>query len=266
MQGLFVTGTDTDVGKTMLSGALLAAMTLEGERVSAYKPVLTGLDQPAPIDPEGPSRLDGRRVWPQDHELLAAAAGMDPEEVAPIRFGPSVSPHLAASLAGEEIEPAELLAGAGRAAREGRIVIVEGVGGLLVPLAADYTVRDLAAALGLGVLIAARPGLGTINHTLLTLEAARAAGLEVRAVVLTPWPAAPSALERSNRETVARLGAVEVETLSRVGAGDLAELARAGQCLPWRRWLGDRPDAAAADPTARVITRHRRGQPAPSRR
>ena len=97
--------------------------------------------------------------------------------------------------------------------------------------------RDLAVALGLPVLIAARPGLGTINHTLLTLEAARAVGLDVRAVVLTPWPREPTVLERSNRETLARVGEVEVDTLSPIAGPELSELARAGEQLPWRRWL-----------------------------
>ena len=134
------------------------------------------------------------------------------------------------------MEPAALLARA-RELGEGATLIVEGVGGLLVPLAEDYSVRDLAAALALGLVIAARPGLGTINHTLLTLEAARAAGLQVRAVVLTPWPASPSALERSNRDTVARLGGVELCTLAPLSSPRRDELARAGATLPWRTWL-----------------------------
>jgi dethiobiotin synthetase len=237
VRGLFVTGTDTGVGKTILSGALLAAMSAEGESVRAHKPVLTGLDVTGP-DPTGPDDHPGNDrtgEWPPDHELLAAAAGMDPEEVAPLRYGPAVSPHLAAQLAGERIDPAGLLAAAWNGAA--RTLVVEGVGGLLTPLAEDFTVRDLAAALGLPVLVAARPGLGTINHTLLTLQAARAAGLDVRAVVLTPWPERASQLERSNRETIARLGDVEVEILSRVRSPARAELARAGATLPWRRWI-----------------------------
>ncbi len=97
--------------------------------------------------------------------------------------------------------------------------------------------RDLAAQLGLPLLIAARPGLGTINHTLLTLHAARAGGLVVRAVVLTPWPDTPSVMERSNRETIARLGDVEVAVLPFVPTATVEALARAGATLPWRRWL-----------------------------
>ncbi len=256
MRGLFVTGTDTGVGKTILSGALLAAMSAAGEPVRAHKPVVTGLDEP----PEGD--------WPPDHELLAAAAGMTAEEVSPLRYGPAVSPHLAARLAGEEIDPDGLLARARKAGGEidpdgllararkaggeidpanlparpqssgegQRSLIVEGVGGLLTPLTDNYAVRDLAVALGLPVLIAARPGLGTINHTLLTLEAARTVGLEVRAVVLTPWPGEQSVLERSNRETIARLGDVEVAGLGHVPSHAAADLAGIGDMLPWRRW------------------------------
>lgn len=234
MRGLFITGTDTGVGKTILSAALLAAMAVEGERVRAYKPVVTGLEDRAEIAARG--------EWPPDHELLASAAGMDPEEVAPLRYGAAVSPHLAARLAGKRIDPAWLVAGAQAVAARSRL-IVEGVGGLLTPLAEDYTVCDLAAALALPVLIAARPGLGTINHTLLTLRVARAAGLDVRAVVLTPWPGEPTVLERSNRETIGRLGFVEIEVLGRAHGPDPAELRRVGAALPWRAWLGERSGA-----------------------
>jgi dethiobiotin synthetase len=252
VRGLFVTGTDTGAGKTIVSAALLAAMVHAGERVVAHKPVVTGLDEPTDS-------------WPADHELLAAAAGMRPEDVAPLRFGPAVSPHLAAQLAGAWIDPAEVVARARRAGEphtsanaepssldrpdaldeppqnsgsdpSGHTLIVEGVGGLLVPLCDDFTVRDLAVALGLEVLIAARTGLGTINHTLLTLQAARAAGLAVRAVVLTPWPEQPSPMERSNRETIASLGQVEVAVLRSVPSPAIADLARAGDALPWQLW------------------------------
>jgi dethiobiotin synthetase len=235
MRGLFVTATDTGVGETIVCAALLAAMASEGERVRAYKPVITGLEDRAEIAARG--------EWPPDHELLGAVAGMDPDEVAPLRHGPAVSPHLAAALAGERIDPARLLAAAG-SGEDASTLVVEGVGGLLAPLADDYTVCDLAVAIGLPVLIAARPGLGTINHTLLTLEVARAAGLDVRAVVLTPWPERPTVLQRSNRSTIARLGGVRVESLSRVPSPALADLAQAGARLV--RTLRVRPQGAPA--------------------
>ncbi len=247
VRGLFVTGTDTGAGKTVLSAALLAAMARGGEPVRAYKPVVTGLDEPSgdsgdsrdsreSRESEESGESGGSGEWPADHVLLAGAAGMRPEEVSPLRYGPAVSPHLAAELAGERIDPGEVIARAHEAGADGVTLIVEGVGGLLVPLTSDFTVCDLAASLGLPVLIAARPGLGTINHTLLTLAAARAAGLDVRAVVLTPWPAEPSQLEHSNRETIAELGAVEVACLAQVSSSAMADLAQAGDALPWRRW------------------------------
>jgi dethiobiotin synthetase len=205
----------------VVAAALAAALRAGGTDVAAFKPVVTGLDEPEP----------GR---PADHELLAAAAGRDPAEVTPHRFGPPVSPHLAAELAGTPLEPAELVAAA-RALR-GDVVIAEGVGGLLVPLTLGYTIRDLAIDLGWPVVIAARPGLGTINHSLLTIEAARAGGLDVRAVVVTPWPDPPSVMQRANVEAIARLGGVEVATLGAVGV-EVDQLARAGATLPYARWL-----------------------------
>jgi dethiobiotin synthetase len=238
MRGLFVTGTDTDVGKTVLSAALLAALAADGERVRAHKPAVTGLDEP-PAD-----GLDGQ-TWPPDHELLAAAAAMASEDVAPLRYGPAVSPQLAGELEGDPPARERMLDAAHAALalsagddQTSATLIIEGVGGLLSPLADELTVCDLAAALRLPLLIAARPGLGTINHTLLTLQSARAAGLTVRAVVLTPWPGEPSRLELSNREAIERLGFVEVAGLPLAAGPALDELARIGASLPWRRWLG----------------------------
>jgi dethiobiotin synthetase len=226
VRGLFVTGTDTEIGKSVVAAALTAALATSGIAVGAFKPVVTGIDEP-----EEPGK-------PADHALLAACAGMAPEEVTPVRFGPAVSPHLAAELAGVDVDPAELVAVARRTA-EGRVLIAEGVGGLLVPLTVDgrYLVRDLIAELDLRVVVAARPGLGTINHTLLTLEAARAAGLDVRAVVITPWPQDPTVMEASNRATIERIGRVEVVGLPRVTGFTPGELAVAGATLPYERWL-----------------------------
>jgi dethiobiotin synthetase len=205
----------------VVAGALAAALRADGVDVAAFKPVVTGLDEPEP----------GR---PADHELLAAASGRSPDEVTQHRFGPPVSPHLAAELAGTALEPAALVAAARGLHAE--VVVAEGVGGLLVPLTLGYTVRDLALDLRWPVVVAARPGLGTINHSLLTVESARAAGLDVRAVVVTPWPAEPSVMQRSNVEAIARLGSVEVATLGAVGV-EPAQLARAGATLPYARWL-----------------------------
>ena len=210
----------------MLAATILAALCARGTPVRAFKPVITGLDDPP--DP----------AWPPDHELLARAAGATREEVAIVGYGPPVSPHLAAELAGRPIDPSALMARLRAPGDGGETVIVEGVGGLLVPLAEGYDVRRLAQDLELPILIAARPGLGTINHTLLTLEAARHASLEVAAVVMTPWPADPTEVERSNRETIERLGNVPVSTLARIASASTELLAGAGAGLPLDRWLG----------------------------
>jgi dethiobiotin synthetase len=224
LRGLFVTGTDTGVGKTVVAAAVCAALAARGERVAAFKPVVTGLD-------------DEPGDWPRDHELLAreASAGQSPADVAPLTFGPPVAPHFAAQQAGRAIEPLELAAAARAAAASADALICEGVGGLLVPLTPGYLIRDLALDLDMPLLVAARPGLGTINHTLLTLEAARAAGLEVAAVVITPWPDAPTGMERSNWETIESLGGARVCGLPRATPDSLAN---AGAALPLDELLG----------------------------
>jgi dethiobiotin synthetase len=205
-RGIFVTGTDTEVGKSVVAAVIANTAVREGYDVAVFKPVVSGLDE------EGEA----------DHELLARASGsaQGPDQIAPYRFGPPVSPHLAADLDGEPIDPGVLRTAAATAGGAGDVLVCEGVGGLLVPLTRDYLVRDLAREFGYPIVIVASPGLGTINHTLLTIEAARAVGLEVRAVVLNPWPETPGDIEASNRSTIADLGAVEVLTLTRLDLGD----------------------------------------------
>lgn len=240
MRGVFVTGTDTGVGKTVVAGAICAALAARGERVAAFKPVVTGTDEEL-------------GDWPADHELLASAAsaGQTAAEVAPVTFGPPLSPHYAAELAGTQVAPERLrdaaCAAAGLterapgASEPGSVgappetaLICEGVGGLLVPLTPDYSVRDLAVDLDLPLVIVASTGLGTINHTLLTVEAARAVGLRVAGIVMTPWPEQPEPIERSNRATVERLSGVAVSGLPPATPGTLAA---AGAALPLDQWL-----------------------------
>ncbi|MFI5123544.1 MAG: dethiobiotin synthase, partial [Vicinamibacteria bacterium] len=160
---MFVTGTGTEVGKTYGAAMVAHSFAAEGQRVKVFKPVVTGLDEPG--EP--------------DHVILRRAARSDQteEEIAPFRYGPPVSPHLAAAMEGEEIERMELLEAA-HAAREGAdAFICEGVGGLLTPINLNYQVRDLIIDLAMPVAIASPPGLGAINHTLMTIEATQAVGL-----------------------------------------------------------------------------------------
>lgn len=212
-KGFFVTGTGTEVGKTVVAAVLARELHQGGSSVAVYKPAVTGLDEPGETD----------------HAMLrrAAKSEQSDDEIAPYRYGPPASPHLAAAQASEKIDPERLRSGAQSAAAGADVLVCEGVGGLLVPLSwrfsgamrhkgATYLVRDLAVDLGLPLIVAASPGLGTINYTLLTLESAGAAGLDVAAVVLTPWPGEPSAIERSNLETIESLGEVTVLTLPRL--------------------------------------------------
>jgi dethiobiotin synthase len=152
VRGLFVTGTDTGVGKTVLSAALM----LRYPEACYWKPIQTGPDD----DSGEVRRLSGGQVLDEG-----------------IRLPDPVSPHLAARLAGMSIEiPSR--------SRDGAVYIVEGAGGVLVPLNDSQTMVDLMARFGLPVVVAARTGLGTINHTLLTVEVLRARGLRVAGVAM----------------------------------------------------------------------------------
>lgn len=201
--GVFVTGTGTEVGKTVVGGVVARSIAAAGRTVSVFKPAVSGLDE-----------AREQNIVP-DHEHLRSAAGSEQtdDEVSPYRFGPAVSPHLAAELEGLALDPERLRSGLAAAREAADFVVCEGVGGFLVPLRIDYLVRDFAQDAGLPVLVVAAPGLGTINHTLLTIEAVRAAGLKVLGVVLTPWPTSPGILERSNLDAISKLGGVTVERL-----------------------------------------------------
>jgi malonyl-CoA O-methyltransferase len=168
LRGVFVTGTDTGVGKTVASTCLVRAWDAD-----YWKPVQTGLDED-----EG------------DTAAVARIAGVSPERLHPpaFQFGPPVSPHLAAALEGVEISLDRLALPASP-----RPIVVEGAGGPLVPLNPRETMVDLMRALDLPVIVVAADRLGAINHTLLAIEALRARGLEVAGVILTGGPFADNA-------------------------------------------------------------------------
>jgi dethiobiotin synthetase len=223
--GVFVTGTSTDVGKTVVAAALARTLAGDGKSVAVFKPAFTEMEGFPDYD-EGAARAaieaagDG---WasiaglPDPAALRAAArSSQTDEEISPYRFDPPMSPHLAAGLAGVEIDPERVMAAARAAADGVDAIICEGAGGLLVPLSPSWTMRSCAVELGYPLVVVASPGLGTINHTLLTIESARSVGLKVAAVVLNPWPEAPTPIEADNRETIAATSGVEVLTFPRV--------------------------------------------------
>ena len=222
MTAIFTTGTDTGAGKTFVTAALAAASVNDGFRTKVRKPLLSGVDEPTGSGPE------------HDHHLLAAAVrhSETAEVIAPLRFGPAVSPHLAAAQAGVEIDTDTLVADIRAAASGCDRLIVEGAGGWRVPISGALGFRELAVELGYPVVIAARPGLGTINHSLLTIESVRAAGLDVRCVVFGPLGSAPSPMETDNIETVSQLGEVPVAVLPFIDHNDHGAFVAAGSTMP----------------------------------
>lgn len=169
--GIFVTGTDTEIGKTAIAAGLASVLKNRGIRVGVMKPISAG------------SRADAN--------LLQRVTGQPLDSINPIALRDPLSPNLAAARENREIDLAPVFGAFHHLAKTRDCVLVEGVGGLLVPIAEDILVADLALRLKLPLLIVARAGLGTINHTSLTIEAARARGLPINSVIynaLSPGP------------------------------------------------------------------------------
>ena len=202
-----ITGTDTSVGKTVVGAHLARAWKLSGWRVRVAKPVESGLAECAP----GKS----------DAEILSLAAN-DPrriEDISPYRFQAALAPPVAAVDTGVEIIPEVIWRCIESAGNEGQACLIEGAGGLLAPLAAGLTLRDLAAGLTLrdpagkaahAILIVAANRLGCINHTLLTVEAAKAGGCTVCGIVLCNQDPGSDHGRWTNRQQIEQLCDVPV--------------------------------------------------------
>lgn len=206
LPGLFVVGTDTGVGKTRVASTIARVWAGSGRRVGVLKPAATGA-----------VLRDG--AWAsEDADALIAAigGGVTPDRVAPFLYEEPLAPPVAARRAGSPLawdEVARAVAGAlAWWAERAEVMVVEGVGGLLCPLAEGATIADLAVALDYPLLVVARRGLGTINHTLLTVEAARARGLRVAGVLLNgDRPTADPIAEATNADELSRrLGGVAI--------------------------------------------------------
>ncbi len=171
---LFVTGTDTGVGKTVVAAGIAAAFRRRGADIGVMKPFATG------------ARRRGGRLVSEDAELLRRAAGAtDPiETVNPVCLEPPLAPSVAAKLSRRPIDLREVLRAYRALRRSHEAVIVEGVGGLLVPLLEGVPVARLVRRMLLPLLIVTRPTLGTINHTALTVLAARSYGLKILGLVV----------------------------------------------------------------------------------
>lgn len=228
MNGLFITGTDTDIGKTALSALLLAELRRRKMNAAPMKPAQTGCVRKQetgngkPEEGQNPeiqvsgfkSQVSSLSVPDLDYSLSMAAMTVDAETyqtMAPYTFEPACSPHLAAEMAGTEIELAEMVIAARTLASEYEFVIAEGAGGIMVPLNRRETMLDLMQALKYPILLAARPGLGTINHTLLSIRALRSDGLDIAGVVfVASSDHEPGLIEEDNAVTIEQYGKVPV--------------------------------------------------------
>lgn len=227
MSGLFVTATDTDVGKTVITGAIAAGLRARGQGVGVMKPFASG-----------GARRQGGRLVSDDATFLMAAAGQ-PEStrplVNPICLEPALTPAVAAKISGTTLDLDRVLAVFRTLAARHRYTLVEGVGGITAPLWEDYLVADLAKNMALPLIIVVRPNLGTINHTVLTAMYARQRGLKIAGLIINNWPeASASILEQSNLDYITRLTGLTLlgkfPHTGRVGVadcrtGDLASLA-----------------------------------------
>jgi dethiobiotin synthetase len=193
-KSIFITGTDTGVGKSIASAVIALLLRRQGHAVGVMKPVTSGCLE-----------RDGALVS-QDAELLCFAAGtaLTPD-CTPYLLKAPLAPSVAASLDGVRIDFQVIRDAYQRIAAQSDFVIVEGAGGLMVPLAGGLLMSDLAAHLGLPMAVVARPGLGTINHTLLTTFCARNLGLEVKGVVINRYPEFPDQAEEYAPHLIASL-------------------------------------------------------------
>jgi dethiobiotin synthetase len=199
--GLFITGTDTGVGKTLVGGAIADYFARRGRRVGVCKPIATGCVR----------RREG--LVSEDAEFLAhhADARFGLDTICPQRFAEPLAPAIAAERAGQIIDWTAIDRAIQAMARESDVMLVEGIGGILVPLDRRHTVLDMAKWLGLAAVVVARPGLGTINHTLLSVAALRTANVKVAGVVINQYPPGTvPAAEETNPRAIERWGSVPV--------------------------------------------------------
>jgi len=197
-KGIFVTGTDTGVGKTIVSAALAHYLTERNLKVGVMKPVESGVSDP--------SRLG------EDGELLCWAANSSDsiEEISPYRLQAPLSPAQAAEKEKIFIDFAHLVATARNHGKRHDFLIIEGAGGLMTPLRGGLLVADLAKAMGLPLLVVNTPRLGTINQTLLTIFAAQQMGIPVAGYMINRMPAQPDEAEESAPHTLSSLASADI--------------------------------------------------------
>jgi 8-amino-7-oxononanoate synthase/dethiobiotin synthase len=218
-RGVFVTGTDTGVGKTLVAAAIAANMKASGMRVAIFKPIQTGT-----IDGADDAGYAGRLA---DCSAETGIALADP-----------LAPSVAARFDETEIDVDALTRAYTRLMSEHDGVVVEGAGGLLVPIADGFSMADLAGELDVPLVVVARPALGTLNHTALTIEAARARGLHVVGVVISGYPSSPNSAEATNPAEIEQLCGVPIIGVVPIVEGLDVESGTPPDAFEPSAWLG----------------------------
>lgn len=209
-KGFFITGTDTGVGKTIITAALIKAVGFIGLKACGMKPIETGCKTADSRQRSAVSRKK-RTLIPSDGIFLKKMAGIDDsiDLVTPIRFESPLAPLPASEIEGREIDLNKIRAAYSELSKKYDVVITEGIGGLLVPIKRDYSVLDLARDFGLPILIVSRPGLGTLNHTLLTVQYAIKEGLTVAGIIVNySQPPERTLAENTNPEVIKQISPV----------------------------------------------------------
>ena len=200
-KGIFITGTDTGVGKTFVACGLIKAMKDKGLDVCPMKPVESGC------------RTTKGKLVPSDTNKLIKASGVNEplDLINPYRLKHPLAPSVAADIEGVKIERRKILSAHNRLSKKYDLTIIEGAGGIMVPVYKKYLFLDLARDLDLPVLIISRPGLGTINHTLLTIDALKNKGLDISGVIINSSENNRKGLsEKTNPEVIEKLGGITV--------------------------------------------------------
>ncbi len=200
-KGFFITGTDTGVGKTVVTAALIMSVKILGRRACVMKPIETGCLKKGDV------------LIPSDGMFLRELAGMDDsmDLVTPVRFANPLAPMPAAEIEGKPIDLNKIREAFTELSKNYDALIVEGIGGLLVPIKRNYFLLDLARDFGLPLIVVSRPGLGTINHTLLTVNCAIKEGLTVAGIIINySMPPEGNLAEKTSPDVIGEVSPVPI--------------------------------------------------------
>lgn len=200
MRGVFITGTSTGVGKTIVAAGLAAALRKRDVNVGVMKPFATA------------SKRYSSKFRSEDTAILARAAGVNDsdEEINPAFYELPAAPLMAAKMTNSSVNMQEVLYALKKLSIKHSFVVVEGIGGIMVPLTEKETVADFAKLAEMPIVIVTHPLLGTMNHTILTVNACRQYGMDIKGIIVNMMPKKPSKVEKATPETIERFTKIPV--------------------------------------------------------